>query len=101
MVKRFCDWVKTSQWNELLFTPMTSNGLSVFGGYYMNTKRPAHHRLLYTTQAQHSHPLALGKALAAKHARELLKMVRSGKVAERCISFQQFIQWLNAAIERG
>lgn len=33
-----------------------------------------------------------------KHASALLKMVRPGKVAERCVSFQQLTQWLDAAI---
>lgn len=33
-----------------------------------------------------------------KHASALLKLVRPGKVAERCVSFQQLTQWLDAAI---
>lgn len=33
-----------------------------------------------------------------KHASALLKMVRPKKVAERCVSFQQLTQWLDAAI---
>lgn len=33
-----------------------------------------------------------------KHASALLRMVRPGKVAERCVSFQQLKKWLDAAI---
>lgn len=33
-----------------------------------------------------------------KHASALLKVVRPSKVAERCVSFQQLTQWLDAAI---
>lgn len=33
-----------------------------------------------------------------KHASALLKTVRPAKVAERCVSFQQLTQWLDAAI---
>ncbi|MBI4819692.1 MAG: DUF4276 family protein [Deltaproteobacteria bacterium] len=33
-----------------------------------------------------------------KHGSALLKAVRPAKVAERCVSFQQFTQWLDAAI---
>lgn len=33
-----------------------------------------------------------------RHASALLKTVRPAKVAERCISFQQFTQWLDATI---
>lgn len=33
-----------------------------------------------------------------KHASALLKLVRPSRVAERCVSFQQFTQWLDAAI---
>ena len=33
-----------------------------------------------------------------KHASALLKTVRPNKVAERCMSFQQLTQWLDAAI---
>lgn len=33
-----------------------------------------------------------------KHASALLQTLRPAKVAERCVSFQQFTQWLDAAI---
>ncbi len=33
-----------------------------------------------------------------KHASALLKMVRPSTIAERCVSFQQLTQWLDAAI---
>lgn len=33
-----------------------------------------------------------------KHASALLRIVRPGKVADRCVSFQQLTQWLDTAI---
>jgi hypothetical protein len=39
-----------------------------------------------------------GRYGKVKHASELLKRVRPGKVAERCVSFQQLTQWLDAVI---
>jgi hypothetical protein len=39
-----------------------------------------------------------GRYGKVKHASELLKMARPSKVAERCVSFQQLTQWLDAVI---
>jgi hypothetical protein len=39
-----------------------------------------------------------GRYGKVKHASALLKMVRTDKLAERCVSFQQLTQWLDAAI---
>jgi hypothetical protein len=39
-----------------------------------------------------------GRYGKVKHASELLKRVRPSKVTERCVSFQQLTQWLDAVI---
>ena len=53
---------------------------------------------LYAALEQATKDTKKGRYGKVKHAIALLKMLRPAKVAERCVSFRQFTQWLDAAI---
>lgn len=53
---------------------------------------------LYTAIEKATKDTKKGRYGKVKHASALLKMVRPAKVAERCVSFQQLTDWLDAAI---
>lgn len=54
--------------------------------------------LLYAAIEKATKDTKKGRYGKVKHASALLKMVRPAKVAERCVSFKQLTQWLDAAI---
>ncbi len=55
-------------------------------------------RSLYAAIEQATKGTTKGSYGKVKHASELLMLVRPMKVAERCVSFKQLTQWLDAAI---